>query len=414
MPHEAPLLFAFAFSLIFALAAGLVAVRIGLPPIVGYLIAGIAIGPFTPGFVADSRIETQLADIGVMLMMFGVGMHFSLEELWAVRKIAIPGAILQVALATALGAGAAHLWGWQYSAGLVFGLALSIASTVVVFRALEERNSLKTHEGHIAAGWLVVEDLVTVIILVILPLIGSVPASHSVAQQATANGSNPLITVGITLGKAGAFILLMLVAGIRFLPWLLDRVQRTGSRDLFTVAVAAIAVGVAYGSAELFGVSFALGAFFAGVVIKESDHNGRAAEEMFPLQSVFTVLFFVSVGMLFDPAIIGTNPVELVTVVAIIVIGKPIISFLLVVAMRYPLASALTIAACLGQIGEFSFILGERAVSFGLLPPEAQSLIVVGALVSITLNPLEFRAASVIEASRAAATLKRSAAASLD
>ncbi|MGH7815732.1 MAG: cation:proton antiporter [Candidatus Binataceae bacterium] len=397
MPHETSLIFTLAIGFVAALAGGMIAVRMGLPPIVGYLIAGIAIGPFSPGIAADVKIAGQLAEIGVMLMMFGIGMHFSLEELWAVRRVAIPGALVQIAFATALGAAAAHLWGWPAAAGLVFGLALSVASTVVVFRALEERGVLASADGHIAAGWLVVEDLVTVLILVMLPVLARVLDNDSASRALASGAGGPALEIGITIAKVAAFAFVMPVLGVRILPWLLERVVRTGSRELFTLAVAAIAIGVACGAAELFGVSFALGAFLAGVVVGESDHSGRAAAEMQPLQDVFTVLFFVAVGMLCDPAIIRTSQIELATAVAIIVLGKPIAAFILIIALRYPLGTALTVAASLAQIGEFSFILGDRGASLGLLPHQAQGLIVVGALASIALNPLAFRAAAAIE-----------------
>ena len=386
MPHETALIATIAIGLAFAFVGGVIAVRLRLPPLVGYLLAGIAVGPFTPGFVADADLAPQLAEIGVILLMFGVGVHFSMRDLMSVRWIALPGALAQIAVATALGAGVARLWGWSLGAGLVFGLALSVASTVVLLRALEHRGRLHTGDGRIAVGWLIVEDLVMVLALVLLPAL-----ARPMAGLPAANGAGPLwIALGVTLGQVAIFVALMLVVGTRVFPWLLDRVERTGSRELFRLAVISLALGVAFGSAKLFGVSFALGAFFAGMVINVSDHSHRAATDLQPLQDAFGVLFFVAVGMLFDPAILTRHPFQTLLVVAIIVVGKSLAALGIVLALRYPLRTALAVSAALAQIGEFSFILAGLGVSLGVLPPAGQSLIVAGALLSISLNPLVF------------------------
>jgi CPA2 family monovalent cation:H+ antiporter-2 len=392
MPHDTSLIATIAVGLAFAFVCGFAAAHLRLPPIVGYLMAGVAVGPFTPGFVADAGLATQLAEIGVILLMFGVGMHFSVRDLWAVRAVAIPGALGQVAIATALGAAVASLWGWPLAAGLVFGLALSVASTVVLLRALEGRGLLNSGEGRIAVGWLIVEDVLMVLALVLLPstagLLGASPGG-SLAP------AGMLTSIVLTLGKVAAFVALMLIVGSRVFPWLLKRVEGTGSRELFTLAVIALSLGIAFGSAELFGISFALGAFFAGVVVHESDLSHRAASELQPLQDAFAALFFVSVGMLFDPKVLVQQPLQVAAVVAIIVIGKSAAAFGIMLALGGPLATARTVSAALSQVGEFSFILAELAVGIGLLPPEGQSLIVAGALLSITLNPLAFWAAGV-------------------
>jgi CPA2 family monovalent cation:H+ antiporter-2 len=374
-----------------ALITGLLAVRLKLPALVGYLIAGIILGPATPGFVADIGLSSQLAEIGVMLLMLGVGLHFSLDDLLAVRRIALPGAIVQIVVATLLGFGVATMWGWSIAAGIVFGLALSVASTVVLLRALESRGILETVNGRIAVGWLVVEDLVTVVVLVLLPPLSLTIGGFS-ASQAAAGDPGLLTTLALTLGKVALFIALMLVVGRRLFPKLLWQVARTGSRELFTLCVIATAVGVAYGSAALFGVSFALGAFFAGMMMRESPLSHRAAEESLPFRDSFSVLFFVSVGMLFDPQVLVREPMHVIVVAAIIIIGKSLAAFILVLLFRYPLNTALTVSASLAQIGEFSFILAGLGLSLGLLPAEGQSLILAGAIISIALNPLLFRA----------------------
>jgi len=388
VPHSFPLITTIAAALGLALVLGFVAVRLKLPALVGYLVAGVLIGPATPGFVADVELAGQLAEIGVMLLMFGVGLHFSFADLLAVRRIAIPGALGQIAIATGLGAAAAAFWGWSLAAGIVFGLCLSVASTVVLLRALEDRGTLGTVNGQIAVGWLVVEDLVTVLVLVLLPPIASTFGLGDTA--AVAGESGLLVTLGLTLGRVAAFAVFMILVGRRLFPWFLWQVARTGSRELFTLCVIAAAVGIAYGSAELFGVSFALGAFFAGMVLRESELSHRAASESLPLRDAFSVLFFVSVGMLFDPQILIGEPLRLLIVLAIVVIGKSLAAFVLVLAFRYPLNTALTVSASLAQIGEFSFILAGLGVALGVLPVEGQSLILAGAILSIAINPLVF------------------------
>jgi CPA2 family monovalent cation:H+ antiporter-2 len=390
MHHETALIATIATGLGLAFVFGLLATRLRLPPILGYLLAGVAAGPFTPGFVADAGLASQLAELGVILLMFGVGLHFSVADLLAVRRIAIPGAIAQITVATGLGALVSHLWGWSWGTGLVFGLALSVASTVVLLRALEDRGILDSADGRIAVGWLIVEDIVTVLALVLLPALagplGGTPPTGAAAQ------ANIGVTLLVTLAKVAGFIAFMLVVGRRVVPWLLGRVVRTGSRELFTLAVLAVALGLAVGAATLFGVSFALGAFFAGVIVSESDFSHEAATNALPLQDAFAVLFFVSVGMLFDPLILLRQPLQVLAVVLIVLVGKSVASLAIVLGFRYPLHTALTISASLAQIGEFSFILAALGVSLGLLPAAAQSLVVAGALLTITLNPFVFRA----------------------
>ena len=397
MPHSINLITTIAASFGLALIFGFIAARFKLPVLVGYMIAGIILGPGTPGFVADIGLSSQLAEIGVILLMFGVGLHFSLDDLWAVRRIALPGAIIQITVATALGVAVSKFWGWSLGAGIVFGLALSVASTVVLLRALENRGVLKSLNGRIAIGWLVVEDLVMVLVLVFLPpLAGWLGGdANGLAEK---SGDGILKMLALTIGKVTIFIVLMLVVGRRLFPWLLWQVARTGSRELFTLSVIAVAVGIAFGSAELFGVSFALGAFFAGMAMRESQLSHRAAEESLPLRDAFSVLFFVSVGMLFDPEILLQQPLKVLTVVLIIVFGKSLAAFLLVLAFRYPLNTAITVSASLAQIGEFSFILAGLGVALGLLPIEGQSLILAGAIISIALNPLLFHAIEPVQA----------------
>ncbi|HVS01046.1 MAG TPA: YbaL family putative K(+) efflux transporter [Thermoanaerobaculia bacterium] len=401
MPHSVPLITTIAAAFGLALILGFIAVRLKVPALVGYLLAGILIGPATPGFVADVGLSQQLAEIGVMLLMFGVGLHFSFDDLLAVRKIALPGALVQIGVATALGTAAALFWGWSLIAGIVFGLALSVASTVVLLRALESRGVLESVNGQIAVGWLVVEDLVMVLVLVLLPPIaaglgGDVGAAGAAVTHGAADGGL-LTTLALTLAKVLAFVALMVVVGRRVFPWFLWQVARTGSRELFTLCVIAAAVGIAYASAELFGVSFALGAFFAGMVMRESALSHRAASESLPLRDAFSVLFFVSVGMLFDPMVLLREPLRLLAVLAIILIGKSLAAFLLVLVFRYPLNTALTVSASLAQIGEFSFILASLGVSLGVLPEEGQSLILAGAILSIALNPLLFQAVEPLQ-----------------
>jgi CPA2 family monovalent cation:H+ antiporter-2 len=387
MLHEDTLIATLAVSLGFAFLFGLAAVRLRLPPLVGYMVAGIALSPYTPGFVADAHLAPQLAEIGVMLLMFGVGTHFSLRDLMAVKGIAIPGALAQIIVATGLGMAAAHFWGWSPGAGFIFGLALSVASTVVLLRALEQQGTLATEDGRIAVGWLVVEDLIMVLALVLLPALAGVLGGESPAGVADTNLWH---TLGITLGKVALFVALMLVVGARVFPWILRRVVRTKSRELFTLAAVALALGVAFGSAKLVDVSVALGAFFAGMVISGSDHRHSAETYLQPLQDTFAALFFVAVGMLFEPRVLIRHPLEVLEVVAIIVVGKSLAAFVIVRVLGRPLATALAVAAALAQIGEFSFILAVMGISLKLLPAEGQNYIVAGALLSIVLNPLVF------------------------
>jgi CPA2 family monovalent cation:H+ antiporter-2 len=388
MEHNLSLITTLAAGFGIALVLGFAAERLKIPALVGYLLAGIVIGPATPGFVADVHLASQLSEIGVMLLMFGVGLHFSLRDLMTVKRIAIPGAVVQMGLATVLGMGLASWWGWSWTAGLVFGLSLSCASTVVLLKALEVRGLLDSMNGRIAVGWLVVEDLATVLVLVLLP-----PLAGVLGVAGGQAADEPLWTIiGRTLLQVSAFIVLMLVFGRRALPWLLWQVAKTGSRELFTLSVVACAIGIAFGAAELFSVSFALGAFFAGMVMRESEFSHRAAQESLPLRDAFSVLFFVSVGMLFDPQIVLDEPVHVLGVVAIIIIGKSIAALGLVLALRYPLTTALTVAASLAQIGEFSFILAGLGLSLGLLPREGMSLVLAGALITMALNPFLFAA----------------------
>jgi CPA2 family monovalent cation:H+ antiporter-2 len=388
MPHDVGLITTVAAALGLALVLGFLATRAKVPPLVGYLLAGVLIGPATPGFVADVELAGELAEIGVMLMMFGVGLHFSIADLLAVRRIAVPGAVVQIAVATALGAGTATAWGWPAGAAIVFGLALSVASTVVLLRALDDRGLLNSLNGRIAVGWLVVEDLVVVLILVLLPAVAGAMGGN--APSADPGDRALWARLAITLAEVAAFVALMLVVGRRVFPRLLWMVARTGSRELFTLAVISAAVGVAYASARLFSVSFALGAFFAGMMLRESALSHRAAEESLPLRDAFAVLFFVSVGMLFDPGVLVREPVKVLAVIAIVMVGKTAAAVLLVLAFRYPLNTALTVGASLAQIGEFSFILAGLGRSLGLLSAEGQSLILAGALISISLNSLVF------------------------
>ena len=383
-----PLVVTLAAALGLALVLGFVAARLKLPALVGYLAAGVLIGPHTPGFVADVSLAQQLAEIGVMLLMFGVGMHFSVKDLLAVKGVAVPGAVVQMAVATGMGAALALSWGWALSAALVFGVSLSVASTVVLLRALEARGALDTPNGRIAVGWLVVEDLAMVLVLVLLPALAALASGEGGPGRL---GELPTV-LGKTLLAVGGFVVLMLVVGRRVLPWLLWQISATGSRELFTLCVMAVAVSIAYGASFVFGVSVALGAFFAGLVLRESEFSHRAAEDSLPFRDAFAVLFFVSVGMLFDPKIVLERPVQVLAVTLIIMVGKSIAAALLVLALRYPLNSALTVSAALAQIGEFSFILIALATTLGLVPQEAMSLVVAGALLSIALNPALFSA----------------------
>ena len=388
--HETSLIALLAVGFVLALLFGLVASALRVSPIVGYLIAGIAVGPFTPGFVADTGLASQLAEIGVILLMFGVGLHFSIKDLLSVRAIALPGAVAQIVTATAIGAGMAHLMGWTFGTGLVFGLSLSVASTVVLLRALEERNALQSSEGKIAVGWLIVEDLAMVLALVMLPALADTLGGDASAVHAPGATDSTGLTLALTLAKVALFVSLALVVGTRFVPWLLMKVTRTGSRELFTLSVLAIALGIAYGSSAAFGVSFALGAFFAGVILSESELSHQAGNDSLPLKDAFAVLFFVSVGMLFDPAVLVREPIAVLAVVAIIMIGKSVAAFAIVLLFRHPLRTALTVSASLAQIGEFSFILASLGAALGLMPSDGRDLILAGAILSIALNPVTF------------------------
>jgi CPA2 family monovalent cation:H+ antiporter-2 len=390
--HESSLITILAMGFVLAFAFGFVAIRLRLPPIVGYLLAGVVIGPFTPGIVADTALAGQLAEIGVILLMFGVGLHFSAADLMAVRWIAIPGAIAQIVIATAIGAAMAVMWGWSLGAGLVLGLALSVASTVVLLRALEERNAVATVNGRVAVGWLIVEDLAMVLALVLLPALAEL-LSGKVDEMSTLD---LLKNLGITFGKVALFVTIVMAIGPRLVPFLLSQVARVGSRELFTLAVLAVALGIAYGSAMLFGVSFALGAFFAGLVLSESRFSHRAAADSLPMQDAFAVLFFVAVGMLFDPMIVVREPLAVLAVLALILVGKSLVALGIVLALGFPLSTALTVSASLAQIGEFSFILAGLGITLELMPSEGRDLILAGALLSIIVNPLAFAAVDAL------------------
>ncbi|MFC3690813.1 cation:proton antiporter [Chenggangzhangella methanolivorans] len=404
MPHATPLISTIVAGLVLAFILGAIANRLKMPPLVGYLVAGILVGPHTPGYVADQALAPELAEIGVILLMFGVGLHFSVKDLLSVRGVAIPGAIVQMGCATILGWGLARLMGWSDGGGLVFGLALSVASTVVLLKALQERRMMESERGKIAVGWLIVEDLAMVLALVLIPAVagaaaggggshgGSDPVAVAIGEALGMELGVPAL-IGVTLLKVAIFVALMFVVGRRLIPMLLHFIAHTGSRELFRLGVLAIALGVAFGSAKLFGVSLALGAFFAGMILSESELSHRAAQESLPLRDAFAVLFFVSVGMLFDPTIIIRDPWPVLGVVFIIVIGKSVAAFLLVIAFRRTVGTALTISASLAQIGEFSFILAELGVGLKLLPEAGRDLILAGALLSIILNPLVFFAA---------------------
>jgi CPA2 family monovalent cation:H+ antiporter-2 len=385
MPHHTPLIATIVVGLVLAFALGSVAHRLKASPLVGYLLAGVLMGPFTPGYVADQQLADQLAEIGVILLMFGVGLHFSLNDLLSVRALAIPGAVGQIAVATLLGMALAHALGWTLGGGLVFGLALSVASTVVLLRAMQERRLIETERGRIAVGWLIVEDIAMVLALVLLP-----PLAGILKGQAGADFVTLGLPLLLTLGKVVAFVAIMLLVGRRAIPWLLHYVAHTGSRELFRLAVLAIALGVAYGAAMLFDVSFALGAFFAGMILSESELSQRAANESLPLRDAFAVLFFVSVGMLFDPMIVVKDWAQVLATLAIIVIGKSVAAYLIVRAFGHSHATALTISASLAQIGEFSFILASLGVSLALLPEHGRDLILAGAILSIVFNPFLF------------------------
>lgn len=385
--HHTSLIATIVAGLGLAFVFGAIANRLKLPVLVGYLLAGVLVGPFTPGYVADQELAPQLAEIGVILLMFGVGLHFSLKDLMAVKNIAIPGAVVQIGAATVMGLGLAVALGWSVGAGVVFGLALSVASTVVLLRALQERRLIETGRGKIAVGWLIVEDLAMVLALVLLPALSGVLGGEAPANQA---GGGVAMAFAITIGKVVAFVAFMLIVGRRVIPWILHRIAHTGSRELFRLAVLAIALGVAFGSAALFGVSFALGAFFAGMIMAESELSQQAANETLPLRDAFAVLFFVSIGMLFDPSVLLREPLAVLATLAIIVVGKSIAALVIVLAFRRPMSTALTISVSLAQIGEFSFILAGLGVSLKLLPENGRDLVLAGAILSILVNPLLF------------------------
>ncbi len=387
MSHDTPLIATIVIGLTLAFILGTLAQRMRLSPIVGYLVAGIAVGPFTPGFVANQGMANELAEIGIILLMFGVGLHFSVSDLLSVRTIAVPGALFQILCATALGLGLAFWFDWSIGAGLVFGLALSVASTVVLLRALQERHLITSQQGRIAVGWLIVEDLVMILTLVALPTIAPLLNSSTLAISDPGALAQKL---GITLVGIVMFFAVMMLVGRRVIPAILHYIAHTGSRELFRLGVLTIALGVAFGAAKLFGVSFALGAFFAGMILSESPLSQQAANESLPLRDAFAVLFFVSVGMLFNPLILVEHPASVLATVAIIVVGKALAALAIVLAFGYPMRTALLIAVSLGQIGEFSFILANLGVALQLLPAEGRELILAGALISIMLNPLLF------------------------
>jgi CPA2 family monovalent cation:H+ antiporter-2 len=391
MPHETGLIATMSIALALAFAGSLLAVRLGLPALVGYLVSGIMVGPFTPGFVADPELAPQLAEIGVILLMFGVGTHFSIRDLLSVRRIAIPGAIGQIVAAMLATLAVTHWWGWSIEAGLVLGLAVSVASTVVLMRTLLERDLLATTQGKIAMGWLIVEDLVIVLTLILLPVLATG------AESGDRNTADIALAIGMAAGQVVLLGGAMLIVGARVVPWLLQLAAQTESRELFTLAVLAVALGVAFTSAAVFGVSLALGAFLAGVVVGESEVGRRAADDALPLRDAFAVLFFVSVGMLFDPSLLVTQTWHVLAVVGLIVVAKPLAAFVLVRTLGYELRTGLTVAIGRAQVGELSFILGGAGRALGLLPDEGYGLILAGAILSITLNPLLFRGLDRLE-----------------
>jgi CPA2 family monovalent cation:H+ antiporter-2 len=398
MPHHTPLISTLVAALVLAFILGAIANRFRVSPLVGYLLAGVVIGPFTPGYVADQGVATDLAEIGIILLMFGVGLHFTLQDLLSVRAIAIPGALVQIASATVLGLALAWVLGWTVAAGLVFGLALSVASTVVLLRALQQRRLLETERGRIAVGWLVVEDFATILALVLLPTLASI-----VKDSGGASATGLALPILLTLAKVAAFVAVMLIVGKRVIPLVMHYVAHTGSRELFRLAVLAIALGVAFGASRLFDVSFALGAFFAGIILAESELSQRAANEILPLRDAFAVLFFVSVGMLVNPMIVVNDPVALLATLLIVVLGKSVAAYAIVRAFGHPNSTALTISASLAQIGEFSFILAALGVGLGVLPVRGQDLILAAAIISIILNPALFAGLDRMLARREAA-----------
>jgi len=386
MHHPETLITTIVVGIVLAFALGMLATRLRLSPLVGYLVAGVLVGPFTPGYVADTELAPQLAEIGVILLMFGVGLHFSIKELWAVSRIAVPGAVVQMATATALGAVVAHGWGLPLAGGVAFGFSLSVASTVVLLRALEDRRALASEAGRIAVGWLIVEDLAIVLALVLLPVLASL-ADPAAAQQ---DPGQIALTVGTVLAKIALFVALMLVVGARLLPSLLVRIAKLRSREMMSLGVLAMALGIAFLAYEVFGASFALGAFFAGLVLNNSEIGHKAGEQILPLRDAFAVLFFVSVGMLFDPMILLQEPLAVGVVLLIVVLGKSLAALAITVAFRQPLATGLTIAASLAQIGEFSFVFAGTAVALGLMPESLRDLVLAAAMLSIALNPFVF------------------------
>lgn len=400
MVHETPLITTLVLGLCLAFLFGVIANRLRISPLVGYLLAGVIVGPHTPGFYADPKLANELAEIGIILLMFGVGLHFSMKDLLSVKAIALPGAIIQMVCATLLGTGLGLALGWELSAAMVFGLALSTASTVVLMRAMQQRRLIETERGRLAVGWLIVEDLTMVLALVLLPALAGVMGGKADTP------ADPFIAwfdlgiwgiIGLTIAKVAIFIALMMIVGRRVIPWLLKISAQTASRELFRLAVLAIALGVAFGASHLFGVSLALGAFFAGMIMSESELSHRAAEETLPLRDAFAVLFFVSVGMLFNPMKVITDFIPLAATLFIIIVGKSVVAFLIVRLFRYPLGTALTMSASLAQIGEFSFILAGIGVSLGVISDDARDLILGGAILSILLNPLVFIAAEKIK-----------------
>jgi CPA2 family monovalent cation:H+ antiporter-2 len=389
LQHHTPLIAAIVGGIVLAFLLGAVAHRLRISPLVGYLLAGVVVGPFTPGFVADHELIAELAEIGVILLMFGVGLHFSLKDLLSVKSIAVPGALVQITVATSLGWALAWWLGWPTLAGLVFGLALSVASTVVLLRALQERRLVETLQGRIAVGWLIVEDIFMVAVLVLLPPVAEIYLTVDQAGAGPAGGELA-VTLALTLGKVAAFVAIMLLVGRRVVPWILHYIAHTGSRELFRLAVLSIALGIAFGAAALFGVSFALGAFFAGMILSESELSHQAAQETLPLRDAFAVLFFVSVGMLLDPTILVDQFWPLLATMAIILLGKSAAAFLIVRLFGHTTVTALVISASLAQIGEFSFILAGLGLALGILPEQAQDLILAGAILSILMNPTFF------------------------
>jgi CPA2 family monovalent cation:H+ antiporter-2 len=397
MHYDMPLITTISVGLGLACLFGFLAHRLKLPLIAGYLAAGVIIGPFTPGFVANQEIAAQLAEMGVILLMFGVGLHFSMKELWTVKGIAVPGALGQIAVATLAGLSLGWFLGWGIGGGLIFGLALSVASTVVLLRALQEHDLVTTPQGRIAVGWLIVEDLAMVLALVMIPPLAGLlggqaqPLEAEMVEAARLGLGAVGATVLVTAGKVAAFVAVMLIVGRRMIPWMLELAAMTGQRELFRLSVLAIALGVAFAAAQVFGVSFALGAFFAGMVMAGSTLSAQAMKDTLPFRDAFAVLFFVSVGMLFNPAVIWEQPVSVIVTVLIIVGVKSAAALGIVRAFGHDRHVALTIAAALAQIGEFSFILIVMAVNLSIVPTEARDLVVAGALVSILVNPILFR-----------------------